>query len=198
MQMSLRTCAVLAFTSTVLLLAWLWSSAKTGARAYCMYQYNKLDECHSRKCLLVAYMGDDYPMTWPLPEVSPVLMYPEDTNRYALDTPDGEAEWRALVPPSSGNGTVHLGPHARPFTVAMFHQLQCLDVVRSSIASRGEIDQRAKELTDHCMNYLRQAVLCHARTVLESVRSDIGPKITDLARSEYVCRDWRVLYEAFQ
>ena len=145
--------------------------------------------------LSTAYIGDDCPLQWPLPDAVPVYMYPEDTHRYALSTPSGAAEWRALVPPS--NGTVRLGPRGRAFTVAMFHQLQCLDVIRAAMASPvAPGDARRARLRDHCLDYMRQTVLCHAHTDLESVRSDVGPKIADLTRSVYRCRDWRVLYDA--
>ncbi|THH13059.1 hypothetical protein EW146_g7120 [Bondarzewia mesenterica] len=184
--MDLRWHAALALTSTVLLLILIWSHANSAIVPSQTRDYT--------------YIGDDYPLTWPLPEMDNVIMYPEDTHRYALRTPEGTAEWRALLPfddTHSGfpNGTIHLGPHDRPFTVAMFHQLQCLDIIRSALAfPTHSKDSCGKNLRDHCLNYLRQAVLCHAHTDLESIRSDQGPKIADLTRSMYICRDWRVLY----
>lgn len=50
----------------------------------------------------------------------------------------------------------------------------------------------------HCMNYLRQMSMCQANLHLESVRSDVGPKITDLTRGGYVCRDWRMTYDLLE
>ena len=146
--------------------------------------------------LLTAYISDDYPLQWPIPEADKVYMYPEDTHRYALSTPEGIAEWQALVP---YNGTVHLGPRARPFTIAMFHQLQCLDVIRSAmVLPIPSGDVQGRNVRDHCLNYMRQMVLCHAHTDVESVRTDVTPRITDLTRSVYRCRDWRVLYDQME
>ncbi|KAA1477483.1 hypothetical protein DENSPDRAFT_587909 [Dentipellis sp. KUC8613] len=140
-----------------------------------------------------SWIDDDYPYTWPphANEAWKVFMYPEDTHRYALDTAAGAKEWRALIPGTS-NGTVYLGPRRRPFTIAMFHQLQCLDILRLALVDE---EHAGDGLVHHCMNYLRQMSMCQANTHLESVRSDIGPKITDLTRGGYVCQDWRVLYD---
>lgn len=180
--MQTRSYAALALASTLLLGLTLWA-------------YREPSPSPSSFNRNYTYIGDDYPLQWPLPDAVPVYMYPEDTHRYALSTPSGAAEWRALVPPS--NGTVRLGPRGRAFTVAMFHQLQCLDVIRAAMASPvAPGDARRARLRDHCLDYMRQTVLCHAHTDLESVRSDVGPKIADLTRSVYRCRDWRVLYDA--
>ncbi|KAL5513571.1 hypothetical protein ACEPAH_3970 [Sanghuangporus vaninii] len=143
-----------------------------------------------------------HPHNWPLPPVDSVRMHPEDTHRYALDTSHGAVQWRALVPSAAPNGTIYLGADARPFTVSMLHQLQCLDIIRTALVMEEEEDReedtRLLVLTNHCMNYLRQVTLCHGHLALESVRSDQRPKITDLTRSTYVCRDWRVLYDALK
>lgn len=137
-----------------------------------------------------AYDGDDYPPEWPIHQEI-VGLYPEDTHRYALDTSLGSAEWRTMLP--AGDGFIHLGPHDRRFGVTMFHQLQCLDVIRQALTDTQGGD--ANELIHHCMNYLRQMALCHSHTALESVRADKPPKIVDLTRSMYECRDWTALYK---
>ena len=93
----------------------------------------------------------------------------------------------------AGDGFIHLGPHDRRFGVTMFHQLQCLDVIRQALTDTQGGD--ANELIHHCMNYLRQMALCHSHTALESVRADKPPKIVDLTRSMYECRDWTALYK---
>lgn len=136
-----------------------------------------------------AYVGDDYPPEWPIHQ-GIVALYPEDTHRYDLDTQQGIAEWAAHIP--HGDGFVRLGPNDRKFGVAMFHELQCIDIIRQALVDKQE---HQKEIVHHCMNYLRQMVLCHSHTALESVRWDRPPKVVDLTRSLYQCRDWTALYE---
>lgn len=85
----------------------------------------------------------------------------------------------------------------------MFHQLKCLDIIRQELVAPSQRDGHTTEspshweLTEHCMNYLRQISLCHGNTALESVRSDQSPKITDLHRTTYECRDWSAMYAQY-
>ena len=50
-------------------------------------------------------------------------------------------------------------------------------------------------LARHCMNYLRQMILCRADTRLEPVRSPIGHART-MSEVTHVCQDWSTVYEA--
>ncbi|ETW79631.1 hypothetical protein HETIRDRAFT_243407, partial [Heterobasidion irregulare TC 32-1] len=136
------------------------------------------------------------PLQWPIPEANKVYMYPEDTHHYALSTPEGIAEWQALVP---YDGTVRPGPRARPSTIAMSHQLQCLDVIRNAMVlpiSPG--DAQGRNARDRCLNHTTQMVLRHAHAHVESARTDVTPRITDLTRSVHRCRDWRVPHDRME
>ncbi|KAA1473544.1 hypothetical protein DENSPDRAFT_279254 [Dentipellis sp. KUC8613] len=170
----------LACITTVALVIWLGFKSYTGSVRH------DLEPEYS-------WIGDNYPLLWPLPESDPVVLYPEDQHRYTMYGPNSKAEWAALVP---GNGTVQLGPHGRTFSIAMFHQLKCLDIIREAMVhTEVEVEDR-DPVVDHCVNYLRQIVLCHAHTTIESVRSEVGPHVTDTTRMGYVCQNWRLLYDA--
>ena len=106
-----------------------------------------------------------------------VFMTFEDTHHYSINTTISEFEWNTTLP--AEGAVVFLGPHRRPFTVSVFHQLRCLNIVRMAIlqvhqgvllGSRGD----GGELVNHCMNYLRQMVLCRTDTTLETVRATTG------------------------
>jgi Mycotoxin biosynthesis protein UstYa len=73
----------------------------------------------------------------------------------------------------------------------MFHELQCLDNIRQALIDK----ENQNEIVHHCMNYLRQMTLCHSHTALESVGWDSPPKVVDLTRSLYQCRDWTALHD---
>ncbi|KZS97277.1 hypothetical protein SISNIDRAFT_406103 [Sistotremastrum niveocremeum HHB9708] len=115
-------------------------------------------------------------------------MYIDDSIHYESKTALGEQEFRALFPStghtlvSEEDGEVH--------TIAMFHQLRCLDLIRRDYAA-GEITQ----YSDHCLNYLRQSILCLADPRLESVRRSAPPHVVSLA-GDYTCKDWTALYDA--
>lgn len=127
-----------------------------------------------------------------------VFMTFEDTYHYSINTTISELEWNSTLP--TGGAVVFLGPHRKPFTVSVFHQLRCLNIVRMAIlqvhqgvllGGRGD----GGELVNHCMNYLRQMVLCRTDTTLETVRAITGRGITvwDIT---HTCKDWETVYEA--
>ncbi|KAF6746542.1 hypothetical protein DFP72DRAFT_634123 [Ephemerocybe angulata] len=136
-------------------------------------------------------------------------MYPENTQRFNI--PDFE-DWEAGLPSINGTHRLEAGTEGNqaPVTITMFHQLHCLSIIvrqlatldRKSHTARGDplegvcpVDKKSQwELTQHCMNYLRQMVLCHSHTTLETVRSQIPPSIVELAKSRYVCKDWTSVY----
>ncbi|PCH37193.1 hypothetical protein WOLCODRAFT_157896 [Wolfiporia cocos MD-104 SS10] len=120
----------------------------------------------------------------------------ENSVHYASNTPQGIAEWNSTLP--TGGGILHLGDDLMPFSISMFHHLRCLDIIRESLASRmtGDVDTPPSMLDRHCMNYLRQMILCHADLRLEPVRSVTkasGNTISDLT---HTCQDWTALYTA--
>ncbi|KZV85735.1 hypothetical protein EXIGLDRAFT_775275 [Exidia glandulosa HHB12029] len=141
------------------------------------------------------YLGNDYPRRWPL-ELDRVHKATEDTIHYALDTPLGHSEWDTTLP--SGGGILHFGPSQRPFSISMFHQLRCLNVIGRELEVRANGDAAWKEptpLSTHCMSYMRQMVLCRASTRLESVHTSTRPHVSVNAVT-HTCNDWSAVYEA--
>jgi hypothetical protein len=140
-----------------------------------------------------SFGDNDYPRSWDIggkQKVSRVLMSSEESIHYQLDTPQADLEWRALVP---ANGTIYLGPERRPYTISMFHQLRCLDVIRTELLSTRGLDTPLppSELSRHCFNYLRQMALCRADTTLVQVLNpDNAHPFPDVA----VCNDWEHVY----
>ena len=113
------------------------------------------------------------------------------TIRFELDTPDGVAEWGANVP---GNGLAYLGESKHPFTVAMMHELRCLDIIRDTVVSDTSTEE-SSTLARHCLNYVRQSIFCRADTHLESVQYPNTAHPVDI-ESVYECKDWGAVYDA--
>lgn len=65
----------------------------------------------------------------------------------------------------------------------MFHQIRCLNVIRLGVVNWPP---KSPELTRHCLNYLRQIILCRSDLFLESL-----PGKADRYRT---CKDWSVIY----
>lgn len=126
-------------------------------------------------------------------ELGSAVIWIDNTVRYQLYGEEAEEEYAMLVPPSGS--TIRL-PSTRGsggedvYTVALFHQLECLGIIRREYANHA-----STKLGEHCLNYLRESILCLADTRLESVRSALPPNIVSLA-GDYQCKDWTAVYEA--
>lgn len=114
----------------------------------------------------------------------------DNPKRFRIDTADGKAEWESLVP--NGSAVVHLGPYKQPFTVSMFHELRCLDIIREEIL-RDHTVSGPTELGRHCLNYVRQMVTCRGDLHLESFQYASHRDPIDL-RGIYECKDFEALY----
>ncbi|KAJ7097075.1 hypothetical protein B0H15DRAFT_902421 [Mycena belliarum] len=115
---------------------------------------------------------------------SPVAMHFSATSHYQFNSAEADAEYRNLVP--TGGHVVHV--EGRPYTVALFHQMRCLDIIRQQCVGHT---QDISPLTRHCLLYLRQTIICQSNPRLESVRNTVG---SANRRYDAVCRDWTVVY----
>ncbi|KLO06033.1 hypothetical protein SCHPADRAFT_910615 [Schizopora paradoxa] len=123
-----------------------------------------------------------------------VRMLVENTLRYQINTDEGAHEWERLVP--SDGGVVYPPSHSNStkYTISMFHQLRCLNVVRLELTrpSRfSNITAPNERQVKHCLNYLRQMALCRSDPDLENPTS---PTSVDIVRAR-TCKDWRTVYE---
>ena len=131
----------------------------------------------------------------------------EPTKHYQLSGHNADAEWAVLAP---HNGIVHLGPHRQPYSVSLFHQLRCLDIIRRDMMVIGvESDSlppsplppdrdslSLSKLSRHCLNYMRQMVLCRADLALDPV---LGRALEARVRPDTnQCVDWRRVYEELE
>lgn len=120
----------------------------------------------------------------------------ESSEFYPLN---GTKAWHSMTP---YRGWVRLGPRGRSFAVSMYHQLHCLDGIRSALVTVHEASNKASPEVvsifghvDHCFNFLRQNLLCSADTTLEheTTRSWPDGTIEKGTTSDGVpnrCRDW--------
>ncbi|EAU82127.2 hypothetical protein CC1G_09586 [Coprinopsis cinerea okayama7 len=130
----------------------------------------------------------------------------ENSVHFAYNTSLSDREWEATLP--SGGGILYLGSSSsssssdeadtlEPYSISMFHQIRCLNIIRKGLIKfeDGGRKQKPDELVHHCMNYLRQMVLCRADLRLEHGRHlRRGIVVSDITHS--TCRDWSAVYEA--
>jgi hypothetical protein len=148
-----------------------------------------------------AFVRRGYPRGWSIGPLQQVHMPQEDTVHYALDTPTGSAEWETMLP-GAGDGLIYLGPERHPFSISLFHQLRCLNILRKAIVSglkHVDHDHRdvgvQSELVRHCMGYIRQMILCRSDLRLENVRIPRARSVTN-SDVTHTCKDWQAVYVA--
>ncbi|EPQ55667.1 hypothetical protein GLOTRDRAFT_40767, partial [Gloeophyllum trabeum ATCC 11539] len=132
------------------------------------------------------------PSSWNVQAGGPVILRTSDTVHYPLDGPGCDDEFASLLP--SGGHLVYINGDGRtePYTVTLFHQLRCLDIYRREYIADPP-PEKPSPLIRHCMNYLRQMVLCHPNMGLESVHRTRG-SVTSQPH-DAVCNDWARIYE---
>ncbi|KAJ7454048.1 hypothetical protein B0H11DRAFT_1820179 [Mycena galericulata] len=141
--------------------------------------------------------------TWLSTPLPLAYMSFENSVHYDISTSLGEYEWNyTTLPGIKHDGSFPLNRKdsdgKQLFTVSMFHQIRCLNIIREAIvrfrSSNPDNLARPNHLTTHCMNYLRQMVLCRSDLTLESARDPVGPR-TVVSDITHVCRDWSVVWK---
>ncbi|KAG2362352.1 hypothetical protein BDR07DRAFT_1609564 [Suillus spraguei] len=133
------------------------------------------------------YIGDDYPIELPL-DLEIVALTFEDSKYYSTSGLSAWSEWDLLDHFPKGHGFVRLGPNGRLFGVSMFHQIHCLQMIRLALIN-GPNDH-----SGHCLNFLRQAILCNSDTTLDPVYINGSMSGTNGLGVTHICRDWSQVY----
>ncbi|EMD39078.1 hypothetical protein CERSUDRAFT_47511, partial [Gelatoporia subvermispora B] len=137
------------------------------------------------------FRGHDYPEALPLPygELPLVQMTVEESVHYHLLGVGSHIEWYSYA--SANEGFVRLGKEDRLFTITMFHELHCLSML--SCAFRNTSRPTPQHIK-HCLNYIRQGVLCATDLTLEP--GDFETKDYQIERTgaTFTCKDWNIVY----
>jgi hypothetical protein len=127
--------------------------------------------------------------------MSNVYLNVENSVHYQLNSSTADAEWDAMIPPNGG--IVHVGPDGQPFMPSIFHQLRCLNIIRKTYIAEETASEDFKSLSRHCMNYLRQMIMCRANLRLEPVVDPFGAHAVN-PWGKLTCKDWRKAYSAHE
>ncbi|KAF8183855.1 hypothetical protein K438DRAFT_1724442 [Mycena galopus ATCC 62051] len=139
-----------------------------------------------------SYVGDDFPELWEIPSLRKVGMIVEESRSYPIDGGNNTLEIWATSSPK-GFGYVRLGPEQRTFAVAMFHQLHCVRLIRAGLG--GRYDEDTMGHVHHCLNYLRQMILCSPNLTLEPANVLSRDFEVDRIGATHVCTDWSAMYD---
>lgn len=147
---------------------------------------------------LINFIVPTAPGTSPVWDVGPmsnIYLNVENTIHYQLNSSTTDAEWAAMIPPNGG--IVYVGPTRQPFMPSIFHQLRCLNIIRQTYVAKEGASDELQSLSRHCMNYLRQMIMCRANLRLEPVVDPFGAHAVD-PWGKLTCKDWRAVYAAHE
>lgn len=139
------------------------------------------------------YTTDDVPPELPV-ALGKVALQVQESVHYGFNSSAAEVEWGVLQDTLPGEGSVRLGKSNRVFMVSAFHQLHCVQTLYDEIAGKYPGGEYAGHL-DHCVDYLRQVILCRPDLTLERgdfTKRDFG---NDRLGAIHTCSDWNELYD---
>ncbi|KAL6702402.1 hypothetical protein ACN47E_002195 [Coniothyrium glycines] len=139
------------------------------------------------------YLSGDRPRELPIKVRTIQAVFQDDPSHYALEGIPAWAEWNAIRPP--GSGYAFLGEEHFAFGVSMWHQIHCLNHIRTMLIHGDD----GSNHTEHCFHYLRQGILCAADTTIEpggvAMRKENGEASHPVVRAVHTCRDWRQVHD---
>ncbi|KAL2060781.1 hypothetical protein VTL71DRAFT_9423 [Oculimacula yallundae] len=79
--------------------------------------------------------------------------------------------FEVLHPPFRMDSVLTDGDHYEGYILAVYHQLHCLSILTTALGTSREewakLEEQKREHRSHCVEYLRQSILCSADTTLE-------------------------------
>ncbi|KAK0484865.1 hypothetical protein IW261DRAFT_1459157 [Armillaria novae-zelandiae] len=146
-----------------------------------------------------SYIGGDFPLYYPLVGPSldtyPVALTFRESVRFEYNKTDQVAfdEWYSILK-AMNFGRVRLGPENRVFTPVHYHEMHCVRILH--IALLNPAHEGMPKHVKHCLNYLRQWLLCEATDTVEKgdfLEIDYESD-ADRVGETRICQDWERVY----
>lgn len=154
----------------------------------------RLQPAHPNQSIEYTYASDDYPWEFPVDLThEAVAMTLHESVHFALNASDTESqlEWEALPKGPKIVGRTHLGPEHRLFVLVFGHQLHCLWKLQQALLDYdSDQPQATYHHAQHCLNYLRQTLMCDPAHTLEMGDFLSADYEKDRMGDTLVCRDW--------
>ncbi|KIJ55043.1 hypothetical protein M422DRAFT_152677, partial [Sphaerobolus stellatus SS14] len=142
------------------------------------------------------YIGKDFPPRHPHLKHEPASLTLQESIRYGSNSSDPVvfAEWDTLVQYPGGFGRAILGPERREFLMTFYHQLHCVREIQKALVNHNDISAPPFHVK-HCLDYLRQTLLCSAADILEP--GDFLERNWTIERrgGDLTCWDWELVYQ---
>lgn len=115
----------------------------------------------------------------------------EESVHYSLLGPQSPEEWLWIS--TVGDGDLRLGPMHRVFGVGMTHQQHCMQYLFDALVAPHPSHGMHAEHPEHCLNHIRQYVLCDADITLEPAAVLARNWTEERWTGEHRCVDWEMM-----
>ncbi|KAG9241329.1 hypothetical protein BJ878DRAFT_234454 [Calycina marina] len=139
----------------------------------------------------------------PVPTSNRVFIY--NKTFPSIPSTESDGAWSALIP-DNGGFFEHPSIPASRATLAVLHQLHCLDVIRHGYWAAHEAAMSPNKLDEddlpahirpnhirHCIDLIRHTLMCHGDTSIETVNKELGG-VSGFG-TVHQCTDWNALRE---
>ncbi len=96
--------------------------------------------------------------------------------------------------PKELDASISMGPNHRTFVLTFYHQLHCIVELKEALMNRNDTLATEEHIT-HCLQYLRQTLLCQGNDKLEEGDFLERHFETDRLGTEMECYDWENVYQ---
>jgi len=150
-----------------------------------------------------SYAEMDNPPYIPLPpSTRDYRLVIEESERLTFTNPESVTEWLWAATPAVGDNNVHLGENNKIFEIASLHQLHCMRWIQVALYAGATGDQSwrddarkdAGHIT-HCINTLRNSILCAADITLEPGDALTRNYTESRVGGEHRCKNWKAVNE---
>ena len=143
-----------------------------------------------------SYIGTDHPFYHPTFLLNPAVLNLQETLHYGYNSsdPSAELEWEKILDVPDGTGRTHLGGEHRSFLLTFYHQLHCVFELHSALIDRND-KWATPHHVNHCLQYLRQTLLCQGTDTLEEGDFMQRNYQSDRLGPELECHDWTEVYQ---
>ncbi|KAF9479332.1 hypothetical protein BDN70DRAFT_984122, partial [Pholiota conissans] len=125
------------------------------------------------------------PVTMVLKSDTPVFLQVEESVHFNYSTKEASKEW-AQGPPS-GSGAFVLPEDHRAVFIATFHQYHCIETFAKELVDTNKTHW---DHLRHCLNFLRQIILCRPDLTLEEGDFAERDFTRDRLGAIHTCRNW--------
>jgi len=139
------------------------------------------------------WIGQNFPLNMQLKLGKTTTTFAESTRYPDISSNVSSGMWLTQFP--AGAGYTHLGPDYRAFYTSMWHELHCLRVIHLLLEDPDDDSFGGEGHLQHCLNYLRQYVLCGADDTLEPGDYKVMEERGEDVIFERECMDWQKIFD---